>query len=126
MADTIGGRIEAALAEKNMTIKELAEKSGIARSSIYEHVKDKGTPNLLKILKMAEALDVTASWLSGFEQKDFCNLYKKENSYELYEICSCEFSAYESKDEIVLAKQDAPLECYRKNNCNENIEFGKK
>lgn len=126
MTDTIGGRIEAALAEKNMTIKELAEKSGIARSSIYEHIKDKGTPNLLKILKMAEALDVTASWLSGFEQKDFCNLYKKEEAYELYEICPCEFCAHELKNEIILEKQDKSIERYRENNCNENIEFGRK
>lgn len=126
MTDTIGGRIAAALAEKNMTRKELVEKSGVRDRNIRRYINGENIPNLSKILEMAEALDVKPSWLSGFEQKDFCNLYKKEEAYELYEICPCEFCAHELKDEIVLEKQDKSIERYRENNCNENIEFGRK
>lgn len=126
MTDTIGGRIEAALAEKNMTRKELVEKSGVNKMSLSKYIRNENIPNISRILTMAEVLGVTASWLSGFEQKDFCNLYKKENSYELCEICPCEFCVHELKDEIILEKQDKSTERYRENNCNENIEFGRK
>lgn len=125
MADTIGGRIEAALAEKNMTRKELSEKSGVNKMSLSKYIRNENIPNILRILKMAEALDVTASWLSGFEQKDFCNFYKKENIYELYEICSCEYCVCESKEEIVLIKSREPIEyckCEDDLNPNEKIK----
>lgn len=125
MADTIGGRIELALADKNMARKELVEKSGVSDRNIRRYINGENIPNLSKILTISEALGVTPQWLSGFEKKDSCNFYKKENIYELYEICSCEYCVCESKEEIVLIKSREPIEyckCEDDLNPNEKIK----
>lgn len=125
MADTIGGRIELALADKNMARKELVEKSGVSDRNIRRYINGENIPNLSKILTISEALGVTPQWLSGFEKKGSCNFYKKENIYELYEICSCEYCVCESKEEIVLIKSREPIEyckCEDDLNPNEKIK----
>lgn len=125
MTDTIGGRIELALADKNMARKELVEKSGVSDRNIRRYINGENIPNLSKILTISEALGVTPQWLSGFEKKDSCNFYKKENIYELYEICSCEYCVCESKEEIVLIKSREPIEyckCEDDLNPNEKIK----
>lgn len=125
MTDTIGGRIEAALAEKNMTRKELVEKSGINKGTLSKYISNKNIPSISNILKISEGLNIKTSWLSGFEKKDSCNSYKKENMYELYEICPCEFYACNAHSEIILMRHDELTRNYEKNNCSDNVEFEK-
>lgn len=59
-------RIKAVMDEKNIKAAELSRRTGIDRSSISHYLSGDYKPKIDKIEKIAEALDVTVSYLVGF------------------------------------------------------------
>ncbi|MEG2002887.1 MAG: helix-turn-helix domain-containing protein [Clostridia bacterium] len=53
--------------QKGIMQKELAEKTGITPTALNYYEKDKREPNLMTIIKLADALDVTGDDLLGTE-----------------------------------------------------------
>ena len=60
-------RIEEALNLREMKQIELAEKSGVSKTSINHWVKQRYQPKQTPLLKMARALDVSEMWLAGYD-----------------------------------------------------------
>jgi transcriptional regulator with XRE-family HTH domain len=54
--------------EKGLRQKELAEKTGMSPTTINYYEKDKREPDIERIKKLAEALDVTGGELIGQDQ----------------------------------------------------------
>lgn len=63
----INQRIRDEMRRQNMTMTELAIKSGLNRSSISRYVSDKIEPKQNAIGAIAKALGVTPAWLLGFD-----------------------------------------------------------
>lgn len=70
MENLVLKRMKAAMAEKNITKSELSKRTGISNSSISEYLSGKYSPKQDKIYTIATALQVTPSWLMGFDHKD--------------------------------------------------------
>lgn len=60
-------RIRLALNNKGMKAIELAERTGIGRSSISHYVNGSHEPSNVTAYKMANVLDVNPAWLMGFD-----------------------------------------------------------
>lgn len=60
-----GNRLKQARKEKHMTQKELAKRLGLEQSAISNYEKSFRTPPMQSILDIAEALDVSVSYLLG-------------------------------------------------------------
>ena len=60
-------RLQEALDMRGMTAAELAVISGIQKSSLSRYLKGTNIPRGNAIAKMAAALDVTPSWLLGYD-----------------------------------------------------------
>lgn len=61
----IAQRIRELLASRDMTQTQLAKKSGVARSCICLFVNENRYPTLTPLMKIAEALSVSVSYLVG-------------------------------------------------------------
>jgi transcriptional regulator with XRE-family HTH domain len=64
---TTAERLQQALEIRNIKQIELAELSGISRSSINEYLKGKCEPKQRAIFKMANILGVSEPWLMGLD-----------------------------------------------------------
>lgn len=62
-------RLRKILAEKNMTAQELANRSGVGKSSISHYINGNNEPHTLNAGKMADVLGVNAMWLMGYDVK---------------------------------------------------------
>lgn len=60
-------RLIEAMKLRNMTQSELGKKATIAPSSISDYLKERYIPKQDKIDKLAQALNVTPSWLMGYD-----------------------------------------------------------
>lgn len=60
---TLGERLRLYRCRKHMSRKELAECVGVTPSTISNYENDKTSPNMLRLVKIAQALDVTISML---------------------------------------------------------------
>jgi len=60
-------RIEEALNIRGLKQIELAEKSGLPRTSINHWIKQRYQPKQAPLLKMARVLDVSEMWLAGYD-----------------------------------------------------------
>ena len=60
-----GERISTAIADKNMSVMELARNSGIKRDTIYAYISGASTPSGGKLLRIANAVGVSLDWLAG-------------------------------------------------------------
>lgn len=60
-------RLRKILAEKNMTAQELANRSGVGKSSISHYINGNNEPHTLNAGKMADVLGVNAMWLMGYD-----------------------------------------------------------
>ena len=65
--DEIRKRIKTALDERNMTASDLARKSGVNKGAISRYLSGEVIPKQSKIDLMARALDVSPSWLLGYD-----------------------------------------------------------
>lgn len=60
-------RISEALSLRNMKAVELAEKSGISKSSLSSYISNRWQPKQGALYKMAKALGVSEMWLAGYD-----------------------------------------------------------
>ena len=63
-------RLMKALSDKNMRAQELANITGIGKSSISQYVNGSHAPSNISAGKMAKALEVSPLWLMGFDVED--------------------------------------------------------
>lgn len=62
-------RIKAVLEERNMSQKELAEKTGLTEASVSRYVNGTRAPKAPVIVEMAKALNVDVGYLLDFERR---------------------------------------------------------
>ena len=62
-------RIKVALAEKNMTQRDLARKIDVAEVTISRYVHDHRVPNSNQLVMIADTLDVSTDYLLGRTDK---------------------------------------------------------
>ena len=65
--ETTAKRLAFALKRKGMIAQELADMSGIHKSSISQYVNGSHAPSNVSAGKMAEVLQVSPVWLMGFD-----------------------------------------------------------
>ena len=63
----VATRLRNALAHCGMSQAELAEKTGINFSTISSYVSGRFEPKRTPLMKLAKALDVSPTWLAGFD-----------------------------------------------------------
>lgn len=59
-------RLLEAMKVRQMTATELANKSGLAKSSVSRYLSGENIPRSIAIGKMANALDVSPAWILGY------------------------------------------------------------
>ena len=69
---------------KNMTQKELSDKTGISQISIGYYERGQRRPKLEQILKLADALETNPSDLTDSFEYDYLNQPNKENAFFNY------------------------------------------
>ena len=67
MQETTSFRLKKALDIRNMKQVDLVSKTGIGKSAISQYLAGKVIPKQDKIYLMADALDVSPSWLMGYD-----------------------------------------------------------
>lgn len=101
-------RLQLALSNANMKPQELADKSGVSKSSISQYVNGSHTPSNISSGKMGKVLNVEPMWLMGFDvemRKDISSKAAEED-IELLK----KFSLLNSRDKtIVLNMIDSML-----------------
>lgn len=60
-------RLRLALSNANMKPQELADKSGVSKSSISQYVNGSHAPGNISAKKMGKVLNVESMWLMGFD-----------------------------------------------------------
>ncbi|MDD3185262.1 MAG: helix-turn-helix transcriptional regulator [Anaerostipes sp.] len=65
--ETIAKRIKDGLSLRNMKQADLVEKTGIGKSSISTYISGAYEPKQRNIYKIAKALDVSETWLMGYD-----------------------------------------------------------
>ena len=70
-------RLQLALSSANISQQELAEKSGVSKSSISQYVNGSHAPGNISAKKIEKILDVESMWLMGFDVE-----MRKERSSE--------------------------------------------
>ncbi len=82
-------RLQKALSDMNMKPQELADRSGVSKSSISQYVNGSHVPSNISSGKMAKILNVNPLWLMGFdvsEKNDVDAFYSGEMGNLLIEI----------------------------------------
>lgn len=120
--ELIAKRMQQALSSKNMKPQELADKSGVNKSSISQYVNGSHTPSNISSGKMAKVLDVNPLWLMGFDVEmepavDY--LYTDENADILIEITK----RSSNKDFILRIKKYMELLETDKKSVDDMIDF---
>ncbi len=64
---TFGKRLDIALSMANMRPIDLCRKTGLSQSTISNYRKDTCKPKLDRVAIIADALNVSPSWLIGYE-----------------------------------------------------------
>lgn len=63
----VATRLKNALIQRGMSQSELAEKTGINFSTISSYVSGRFEPKRTPLMKLAKVLDVSPTWLAGFD-----------------------------------------------------------
>ncbi len=82
-------RLVEAMNEMNLTAQELADKSGVGKSSISHYVNGTNQPHNLNAGKLATVLNVNPQWLMGYEcekRPDIAYLTEMKTNQMLYEL----------------------------------------
>ena len=66
-AEILGYRLYEMRRKNGLTQRELAQKAGITQRLISDYETGNRTPKLETVAKLADALEVKAAWLAGFE-----------------------------------------------------------
>lgn len=67
MKDSFQNRLREAISFRNIKPVELSEKTGISESLISKYLSGKAIARQNKLFKLAIALDVSESWLMGYD-----------------------------------------------------------
>lgn len=67
---TFGENLKKARKEKGMTLQQVADAVGLGKSTIAGYENDTRSPDVFMIKKLAELLEVTGSYLIGYEEPD--------------------------------------------------------
>lgn len=96
----IGTRLKQIIKDKNMTIKQLAEITGIPVNTLYSIVKrDSDRVRAKTVQALAEALGVTPTYLIGYDEKIVNpEQYSVE---ELSKIKAGAWASYQERDEAL-------------------------
>lgn len=78
--DLTAKRLQLALSNTNMNQQELANKSGVGKSSISQYMNGSHVPNRDNAEKLASVLNVEKLWLMGFDVE--MEITKHDNSGE--------------------------------------------
>lgn len=83
--DEMRKRLRTAMDEENITAKELADKTGIPKSSISQYLSGYTKPKQDRIYLISRALNVSEAWLIGFDvpmrRNDFRDAAKPRQSF---------------------------------------------
>lgn len=74
---SFGNRLKEILSEKRITPCELADRMGVPRAYVYRFISKGGHPDMLNMIKMANALDVSIDELVGIRELDVQSLHNK-------------------------------------------------
>lgn len=61
------------LAERNLSLQDLAQLSGVSTSFLYDIMSGKGNPSLLRLSMIADALDLPLPYLFQHHNKNKTN-----------------------------------------------------
>lgn len=61
-------RLRQAVADSNMTMTDIARKSGIRREALWGYLNNYRTPTLYPLMRLSKALNVSADWLLGLKE----------------------------------------------------------
>ncbi len=102
----IGTNLKIILKDRNITIKELSEKSGVSLNTLYSITKRDNNMSRYDIVKkIASALDITVKDLTGYEIDETENI-NYEHSYS-YASSSEEFDKLQDAKQIELERKRA-------------------
>lgn len=76
--DVIWRRLIIALANCNLRQKDLADKTGIQKSTISNYINGKRVPDVVNAYKMSKYLNVAPEYLMGEDDNDFMIVEKNE------------------------------------------------
>lgn len=62
---TFARRLEQAMTERNIYPSDLARKSGVSQSNIYNYIAGISQPSAYNVKRIALALSTSADWLLG-------------------------------------------------------------
>lgn len=112
MYEETARRLRQALERKGYTQQDLADMSGIGKSSISHYVNGTHAPGNISAYKMAQCLGVSPEWLMGFDEiptlkpeySSASAILVREirNDRELTEVLPLYFSLPESKKKYVI------------------------
>ena len=89
--DGVGKRIKELREKQGYKQSDLAEKTGIGRSSISAYEIELETPTYANLISIAQVLNATTDYLLGYESDRYIDLSgidedRKEHIKELYEM----------------------------------------
>lgn len=61
-------RLREAVADSNMTIVDIARKSGVRRDYIWNYLMNYRTPGVYQLFQLAKVLNVSMDWLLGMKE----------------------------------------------------------
>lgn len=98
-------RLRSILNERGMRPQELADKSGIGKSSISQYVNGSHKPSNLSAGKMAKVLDCDPMWLMGFDDPEeiIVDMFNQEEDERLAFIIKAYQNAEESDRRLIYA-----------------------
>ncbi len=79
--DLTAKRLQLALSNTNMNQQELANKSGVGKSSISQYMNGSHVPNRDNAEKLASVLNVEKLWLMGFDVEMEIAKYDSSDEY---------------------------------------------
>lgn len=77
---TFARRLEQAMTERNIYPSDLARKSGVSRSNIYNYIAGTSQPSAYNVKRIALALSTSADWLLGLVDQKNSPLLGTQNS----------------------------------------------
>lgn len=75
---TFSNRLTMAMDGNSITAAQLSRKTGISEASISRYIAGSMEPKLTPLLVLADALNVTADWLSGSNDSFYIEVGNKE------------------------------------------------
>ena len=109
----VGSRLKKLLAERNMSIRELSDKTGISLNTLYNVTKrDNNNIRIDSLQKIAKALNVTMDFLVGTVPEPTTEIVPQEEFFKDFDkIGKAEFTIGENgkEEKYLLSKEEAAI-----------------